>query len=350
MEKEKVSIIIPVYNTEKYLPKCLNTIVSQTFQNIEILIVNDCSTDNSLQIINDYKKKDSRISIINLKVNSGLTVARNTGIQAATGKYIVFVDSDDWISEKLVETLYDSIEINQSDVIIATHYTFDNSTKKIKIFRQKEEFYNKQIASVTEKQKFLTLRMIWSAWNKIYKRDFLTTNNIYFKTAKMEDILFIYEVVAMPNSKIMLIKDILYYYRINRKNSIMYNKTDRIYNCIKAASEIKKFLKSQNLFETYEKSFYPYIALLFAAEFEVSSLSSGQLAKISFILKRVFFNEMRIPFYKTYDKFSYKIRLFCFYICLKYGINYAVIGRVMRNTYNFCAEFFIFWKEKSSDL
>ena len=95
----------------------------------------------------------------------------------------------------------------------------------------------------------------------------------------------------------------------------MSNKTDRIYNCIKAASEVKKFLKSQNLFETYKKSFYPYIALLFAAEFEVSSLSSGHLAKISSIIKRVFFNAMDIPFYKTYDKFSYKIRLFCFYIC-----------------------------------
>lgn len=337
MEKEKVSIIIPVYNTAKYLCECLNSIISQTFKNIEIIVVNDHSTDNSLQIINDYKKIDSRISIINLETNSGLSVARNTGIQTANGKYIIFVDSDDWISKKLVETLYNSITAGSCDAIMATHYTFDNLTKKIKTFRQKEEFYNKQISTTTDKQKFLTLRMIWSAWNKIYRKDFLTKNNIYFKTAKMEDILFIYELITAPNSKIMLIKDVLYYYRINRENSIMLNKTDRIYDCIRTISTIKQNLISADLFETYKKSFYPYAALLFAAEFEVSNLPLKKLKEISYSIKHDFFEDMQIQFYATYDKFLYKIRLLCFYLCLKSGINYAILGKIMRKIYNLSA-------------
>ena len=349
MTNQSVSIIIPVYNVAPHLENCLDSIISQTFKNLEIIIINDCSTDGSGDIIKKYSEKDTRLKIINFEKNTGLGNARNTGLKAACGKYVVFVDGDDWIDKNHIEILHNAIEKNGCDLIMATHYTFDNTTKKIKLFKQKKEFYNMPIDSVSQKQKVLTLRMIWSVWNKIYDRNFLLKNDIYFKTNKMEDILFIYEVI-LKSAGFTFIKDATYYYRINRKNSIMSNKTDRIYNCIKAASEVKKFLKSQNLFETYKKSFYPYIALLFAAEFEVSSLSSGHLAKISSIIKRVFFNAMDIPFYKTYDKFSYKIRLFCFYICLKYGINYAVIGRFLRKTYNFCAEFFTFWKGKSSDL
>lgn len=349
MTNKPVSIIIPVYNIAPYLKHCLDSIILQTFKNLEIIIVNDCSTDGSADIIKKYSEKDNRLKIINFEKNMGLGNARNAGLKAACGKYVIFIDADDWVGENHIETMHNAIEKHGCDLIIGTHYTFDNTTKKIKLFKQKKVFYNLPVNSVSKKQEVLTLRMIWSVWNKIYDRNFLLKNDIYFKTNKMEDILFIYETV-LKSAGFMFIKDATYYYRINRKDSIMYNKTDRIYNCIKAASEIKKFLKSQNLFETYKKSFYPYIALLFAAEFEVSSLSSGQLAKISLILKRVFFNGMKIPFYKTYDKFSYKIRLFCFYICLKYGINYAVIGRVLRKAYTFTAEFFTFWKGKSSDL
>lgn len=346
---KEVSIIIPVYNIKKYLRQCLDSVINQSFQNTEIIIINDCSTDGSYNIIEEYQKKYPDISVVSLEKNLGLGNARNEGLKIATGKYIVFIDSDDWVKPDYIEILYSNITKYNCDLIIANHYTFDDKTKYLKPFNHPDMFYNFIIDSAENKQKILTLRMIWSVWNKIYDRNFLLKNDIYFKTNKMEDILFIYETV-LKSAGFMFIKDATYYYRINRKDSIMYNKTDRIYNCIKAASEIKKFLKSQNLFETYKKSFYPYIALLFAAEFEVSSLSSGQLAKISLILKRVFFNGMKIPFYKTYDKFSYKIRLFCFYICLKYGINYAVIGRVLRKAYTFTAEFFTFWKGKSSDL
>ena len=105
----KVSIIIPIYNTAKYLPRCLDSAINQTLQEIEIICINDGSTDNSLEILREYKKKDSRIVIINLQ-NGGVARARNTGIKKATGEFIGFIDSDDYVDTKYFENLYNQSE------------------------------------------------------------------------------------------------------------------------------------------------------------------------------------------------------------------------------------------------
>lgn len=106
---ELISIVIPVYNVENFLERCITSVLNQTFENIEIILVNDGSTDNSLRICQQYEKIDSRIFIINQE-NQGLSAARNSGINQARGKYICFIDSDDWIHEKYLEILYNDIE------------------------------------------------------------------------------------------------------------------------------------------------------------------------------------------------------------------------------------------------
>ncbi len=103
--KPKVSIIVPVYNVENYLDRCLDSLINQSFDDIEIICINDGSTDNSLSILKDYEKKDARVKIIN-KDNSGVSDCRNNGINVANGEYIVFVDSDDWIDVNMIETMY----------------------------------------------------------------------------------------------------------------------------------------------------------------------------------------------------------------------------------------------------
>ena len=110
MNNPKVSVIIPVYNVEKYLKHCLDSVCNQTFKDIEIIIINDCSPDNSLQIIKEYQQKDDRIVLVDLKQNGGLANARNTGIKNSKCKYITFVDSDDWVSKDYIEVLYNGIE------------------------------------------------------------------------------------------------------------------------------------------------------------------------------------------------------------------------------------------------
>ncbi len=116
MNALKVSLIIPVYNTEKYLRQCLDSVISQTFKEFECICINDGSTDNSLPILQEYINKDIRFKLIDKK-NEGVSVARNTGIQNATGKYIVFIDSDDWITKDYIEVLYNTIEKYDCDLV-----------------------------------------------------------------------------------------------------------------------------------------------------------------------------------------------------------------------------------------
>ena len=121
---EKITVIVPVYNVEHYLDKCLDSVIKQTYKNIEIIVVNDGSTDNSGEICQEYAQKDNRIVYIE-KENGGLSDARNAGLDQMTGSYVTFVDSDDWIEQDYVETLYQKITEYQADIAIGNYYSFD---------------------------------------------------------------------------------------------------------------------------------------------------------------------------------------------------------------------------------
>ena len=128
--KQLISVIVPVYNSEKYLKECINSILHQTYENIEIIIINDGSTDNSLLISQELQKEDKRIKIINQK-NSGVSYSRNKGIQEATGEYIMFVDSDDFIVQNYIELMYKEITKNNYDACISGMTFCDKNRKKI---------------------------------------------------------------------------------------------------------------------------------------------------------------------------------------------------------------------------
>ncbi len=130
MDNIKVSIIVPVYNVEKYLQSCMDSLVNQTLEDIEIICVNDGSTDNSLEILESYAKKDSRIKVFTIE-NSGNSIARNYGIKIAKGKYVGFVDSDDYINETMFEKLYNSCEQNDLDLAICKISLFDDKTGEV---------------------------------------------------------------------------------------------------------------------------------------------------------------------------------------------------------------------------
>jgi len=129
---ELISIIVPIYNVEIYLEKCLNSIINQTYKNIEILLINDGSSDNSLRICKKYQKKDKRIVLINKK-NGGLSSARNAGIDKASGNYLLFIDSDDYIEIDMIEKLYNNIKSNNADISICNFFiTKKNKDRKNK--------------------------------------------------------------------------------------------------------------------------------------------------------------------------------------------------------------------------
>ena len=166
-----VSVIIPVYNVYDYLDKCLNSIINQTYKSLEIIIVNDGSTDNSKDIIEKYSKIDKRITVINTK-NNGLSVARNKGIDASHGDYLSFVDSDDYVDNDFIEYLVKLLEEYNSDISVCSFYQNDSNNKKEEII-----VYNKIEAM---KECIAYNNMYSSAWNKLYKKEILLQSIILF--------------------------------------------------------------------------------------------------------------------------------------------------------------------------
>ena len=138
MEKIKISVIVPVFNAEKYLKMCLNSLVSQTLKNIEIICIDDGSTDNSLAILDKFKSKDDRIKIIKQK-NYGVSMARNNGISEAQGEYIGFVDADDWVDKDFFEKLYNAAQKYNADIATAGYYTRGKILRSKKLNYKKEE-------------------------------------------------------------------------------------------------------------------------------------------------------------------------------------------------------------------
>ena len=146
----KVSVIVPVYNVDKYLEECLDSIVNQTLNDIEIICVNDGSTDGSLKILEDYASKDDRIKIITQE-NGGLSVARNTGIDVAKGEYLSFVDSDDFIGLEMFDKMYDQAHSQDLDILFCKTYLYDDVTGDID---DKSSFFNLEIFDNFDKDVF----------------------------------------------------------------------------------------------------------------------------------------------------------------------------------------------------
>lgn len=154
VDKIKISIIIPVYNAELYLPQCLDSVTRQTFTDFECICINDGSTDSSLNILKNHSETDKRFKIISQQ-NSGVSQARNTGIKTACGNYIVFADPDDWLSENYLEVLYDTIEKYGCDVIASENFFYYEKTKKKYIKRLPEKFYGKKLKSTDSKKQLI---------------------------------------------------------------------------------------------------------------------------------------------------------------------------------------------------
>lgn len=175
MENISLSIIVPVYNVENYLIRCLDSLVNQTLKEIEIICINDGSKDNSLNILEEYAKKDSRIIILNQE-NAGLSAARNAGMEIAKGEYIGFVDSDDWVDLDFFEKLYIAAKNNDCDIAVADFIREHPTKKKKRLNITKEEIFEKP------EDKYLACKTYREGcvWNKIYRTEFLKSIDLKF--------------------------------------------------------------------------------------------------------------------------------------------------------------------------
>lgn len=256
----KISVIVPVYNGEKYLRKCLDSIVAQTLKDIQIICVNDGSTDSSLQILNEYANKDNRIEIISQE-NSGLGAARNTGINAARGTYLGFVDSDDFIDETLYEKVYNKAEKNKADVVIFNINLYYTDICHKSVYRN-SEFYNALSAEgyFTAIEHPAIIQNI-GVWDKVYRRNFIEKHKLRNPVNRIyEDVVFTIQSLVLA-SRISVIDEPLYYYRKNTGISIVDKEVKLDYykfDFLKNFKESKDFLKKTNQYGHFQKDFLTF--------------------------------------------------------------------------------------------
>lgn len=208
-DNPKLSVIIPAHNSEKYITKCLFSIVDQTLKDIEIIIVDDGSTDKTSEILSVFSKNDARIRVINQE-HKLQGAARNKGINVAKGEYIGFVDSDDWVDENYFEKLYETAEKYDADIALATNIRIGNGKTKKRLNIVKEEF-------VTDLQGKVDVCKLWKdscPTNKIYKTELIKNNNILFpEGVYCEDKLFTIKAVYYSNGIVTVPETFYYYYR-----------------------------------------------------------------------------------------------------------------------------------------
>ncbi len=238
----KVSIIVPVYNIEKYLAKCLDSLINQTLEDIEIICVNDGSTDNSAEILNEYAQKDCRIKIIN-QDNAGLSAARNTGINAANGEYIGYVDSDDWIDLNFYEKLYNAAKDTDADIVVAGIKRVGGEHYKEKVFLKFEEPATTE--NTDEKFRLCDIPDKSYVWNKIYKLSEIKKHNLYFRVGvNYEDIIYAPKIIHTLK-RLTTVPDTYYYY-LKRRGSIVAQKSQKKY-FYAAMEEAKKYFEENNI-------------------------------------------------------------------------------------------------------
>ncbi|MCA0981100.1 glycosyltransferase family 2 protein [Exiguobacterium aestuarii] len=322
-QKNKISIIVPMYNAEKYLHECIDSILNQEYENIEVIAVDDHSTDNSRLIIEDYQKENSNISLYTT-VGKGLGAARNTAIKHATGEYIMFIDSDDEIPKSACTNLIEAMLQNEStDLVIGNMNLYKESgTEPMKEF----ELLHGVSMDVNSIERFPAIIGSQTACNKLYKKSIIDTFNLKFPEGLWHEDLYFNTIYLSNCERIKIIRDVVYYYRkFDGEQTITSNFSSEQYalDRLKIIEMVLEKLKSKdkklmlNLFKIYtlkkfllpfenqiykkydetfsEKMFYKINALL--EDFEWTDISFAQVKSTEYTL-------MKIGDLKTYKKFK----------------------------------------------
>lgn len=305
-----VSIIVPIYNVEKYLRKCVYSIINQTLTNIEIILVNDGSTDNCGKIIDEYAKNDKRIVVIH-KENEGQSSARNKGLDIARGKYVGFVDSDDSIHKDMYENLYKSIEYSNADISVCGREAYSEDGKS---------YYKKELDdelldfSKQSKVNYVINRLFYkhtvSGCNKIYKNEIIQNNKIRFEDIKYvgsEDALFNYKILLHTN-KIKSI-DKIGYIQLSRNGSTAttykYGYMNRTANMIKSMHDYSVKTGKEDIYKNIAPMF-----LLFFYQWNISNIKSVKEQNIeTLILNEIEDASFNYIFMKCVKQLGFNMKL-----------------------------------------
>ena len=310
----KVSVIIPVYNVEKYLRQNLESVANQTLKDIEIICVDDGSTDSSFEIVKEFAEKDSRFIAVSQK-NGGAGAARNNGLRRAKGKYLSFLDSDDFFDEKMLEEAYNKAEATQADFVVFQSDQYYEETKEFK-----DVSWTLRYAEIPPYEPFGRRSMtdnvfkvfVGWAWDKLYNREFVLKNNLWFQEQRTSnDMLFVFSAVAIAKRIACVEKGkVLAHQRRNNKDSLS-NTREKSWDCFyHALTALKQRLVDERIYKELEKDYINY-ALHFSL-WNLNTLAEPTYSKLYDKLKNEWWQELGVAdkgssyFYnkKEYEQFA----------------------------------------------
>ena len=321
---EKITVIVPVYNVENYLNKCLDSLINQTYKNLEIIVINDGSTDNSGEICQEYAQKDNRIIYVEQE-NGGLSDARNAGLERMTGSYVTFVDSDDWVEPDYVEVLHNKLIGYQADIAIGNYYSYNEDEAMYYFHVNSESYYEKLYDNISifenlyDAKQMKSFSLI-SAWGKLYKAELF--DYIRFDKGKLDEDGYINQKLYLLVQKVIYINQGLYAYR-QRSGSITKTWTEKwMHALVDAMSERITLLA--NMGYPLEKHLAAYRQML-----EVS-IANGQASGLSdtatykeFEMKRTLLNQLSVQSQKEKK-------------AIVLAANYAYVDQVLTTIKSIC--------------
>lgn len=336
-EKPLISVIVPVYNVQEYLDKCVYTIRNQTYKNLEIILIDDGSTDMSGKKCDEYQKNDSRIKVVHKK-NAGLGYARNSGLDIATGKYVLFVDSDDFLELEMIEKLYYQLVKTNSDTSYCGYYKYydDEYIEKVssgyneKIFCNREIIENvllEMISGKPEQKKEALLSM--SVWHALYSNEIINESKLRFVSEReyiSEDIIFHIEYLQKAK-KVCYIDTPLYFYRCNNSGSLTHRYDPNEFNRHKVQvekinKELSKILNESEYCERTQR--YLLGRLRTCIQKSITYKKHNKDFKLIKQIKNIINDEevRRVIKQYPYNKNSMQLRIFNFFVDYKlyYGI------------------------------
>ena len=271
---ETVSIIIPVYKVEKYLNRCVESVVNQTYSNLEIILVDDGSPDNCPQMCDEWAVKDERIKVIH-KENAGLGIARNSGMEMATGDYLMFVDSDDFLSLHAVEVLYRRIKADDSDLAVGKHAdAYENGRRDYTYCKQMEDKCHtvNELLSLMGERDFPV-----AAWGKLYNKEVLSPN--LYPALRCGEDMWAFSSVLNKCERVSTVNEEVYYY-FQREDSIIHSKTTVAkLDEVEANLHFVRFLLQRSIMQTAKKYFARSINFAYALKTEHLQYVRGLLRK-----------------------------------------------------------------------
>lgn len=275
----EISVIIPVYNIQQHLRECLDSVLGQSYPHLQVICVDDGSTDESPAILAQYAQKDNRVQVIRQQ-NAGPGAARNTGLEAATGEYVIFLDSDDWFEPDFLKKMVDTAVREGADVAICRAVEFDtNSGRELPSeWMMKKQYLPGKLAFAPQEMADHLFQFTYGMpWDKFYRRELLTTSGIRYPALKnSEDLAFVYPTL-LAAKRIAVVDEVLIHHRINRMASVSNSRCGQPEAPYEAFQIVKEYLEQHQLMDTYRRSF-----LNWAMEFlvwHISNMSQRDIQK-----------------------------------------------------------------------